>query len=166
MNKIARFFSVSPVKPLISDNTSELEKKYKRLKWSTFLAATFGYGMYYVCRLSLNVVKKPIVDEGIFSETELGIIGSVLFFTYAIGKFTNGFLADRSNINRFMTTGLLHWLIYVWDLPTHLSCLPFFGGLVVGFSLWELLRVWWGFPVGLVIKSVDLSMDFGLPAIT
>lgn len=55
----------------------------------------------------MNVVKKPIVDEGIFSETELGIIGSVLFFTYAIGKFTNGFLADRSNINRFMTTGLL-----------------------------------------------------------
>ena len=52
-------------------------------------------------------MKKPIVDEGIFSETELGIIGSVLFFTYAIGKFTNGFLADRSNINRFMTTGLL-----------------------------------------------------------
>ena len=47
---------------------------------------------------SLNVVKKPIVEEGIFSETELGIIGAVLFFTYAIGKFTNGFLADRSNI--------------------------------------------------------------------
>ena len=30
-----------------------------------------------------------------------------IVFTYAIGKFTNGFLADRSNINRFMTTGLL-----------------------------------------------------------
>ena len=53
------------------------------------------------------MVKKPIVEEGIFSETELGIIGSVLFFTYAIGKFTNGFLADRSNIRRFMSTGLL-----------------------------------------------------------
>ena len=71
------------------------------------LSATLGYGMYYVCRLSLNVVKKPIVEEGIFSETELGIIGSVLFFTYAVGKFTNGFLADRSNIKRFMSTGLL-----------------------------------------------------------
>ena len=54
-------------------------------KWSTFLSATLGYGLYYVCRLSLNVVKKPIVNEGVFSETELGIIGSVLFFTYAIG---------------------------------------------------------------------------------
>lgn len=75
-------------------------------KWSTFLSATLGYGLYYVCRLSLNVVKKPIVNEGVFSETELGIIGSVLFFTYAIGKFTNGFLADRSNINRLMSTGL------------------------------------------------------------
>lgn len=108
-----------------------------------FLAATFGYGMYYVCRLSLNVMKKPIVDEGIFSETELGIIGSVLFFTYAIGKFTNGFLADRSNINRFMTTGLLVTALVnlCLDLPTHLSCLPFFGESVVGSSLWELLRV-------------------------
>ena len=47
------------------------------------------------------------IEEGIFSETELGIIGAVLFFTYAVGKFTNGFLADRSNINRFMSTGLL-----------------------------------------------------------
>ena len=45
---------------------------------ATFLSATIGYGTYYVCRLSLNVIKKPIVDNGVFSETELGIIGSVL----------------------------------------------------------------------------------------
>lgn len=89
------------------ESLTEQKLRLKRLQWSTFLAATFGYGLYYVCRLSLNVVKKPIVDEGIFSETELGIIGAVLFFTYAVGKFTNGFLADRSNINRFMATGLL-----------------------------------------------------------
>ena len=35
------------------------------------------------------------------------IIWNFLFFSYAVGKFTNGFLADRSNINRFMSTGLL-----------------------------------------------------------
>ena len=35
------------------------------------------------------------------------ILSLIHIFTYAIGKFTNGFLADRSNINRFMTTGLL-----------------------------------------------------------
>ena len=108
LKHLINFYKVSSPGPCNGDvMSSSGKRRLKYLQWSTFLSATFGYGMYYVCRLSLNVVKKPIVDEGIFSETELGIIGSVLFFTYAVGKFTNGFLADRSNINRFMTTGLL-----------------------------------------------------------
>lgn len=117
LKHIINFYRVSQPKPCnggaLSDSLvsgasqSDEKRRLRRLQWSTFLSATVGYGMYYVCRLSLNVVKKPIVDEGIFSETELGIIGAVLFFTYAVGKFTNGFLADRSNINRFMSTGLL-----------------------------------------------------------
>ncbi len=107
LKNIINFYRVSQPKLCNEESLSEPKRRLKRLQWSTFLAATLGYGMYYVCRLSLNVVKKPIVDEGVFSETELGIIGAVLFFTYAVGKFTNGFLADRSNINRFMSTGLL-----------------------------------------------------------
>lgn len=107
LKNIINFYRVSQPKPCNEGSLSEQKQRLKRLQWSTFLAATLGYGMYYVCRLSLNVVKKPIVDEGVFSETELGIIGAVLFFTYAVGKFMNGFLADRSNINRFMSTGLL-----------------------------------------------------------
>ena len=86
--------------------TSE-DKRYTRLRWQVFLSATVGYGIYYVCRLSLNVVKKPIVDSGTLTETELGIIGSALFITYAVGKFVNGFLADRVNVRRFMSLGLL-----------------------------------------------------------
>ena len=107
LKNIINFYRVSQPKPCNEGSLSEQKQRLKRLQWSTFLAATLGYGMYYVCRLSLNVVKKPIVDEGVISETELGIIGAVLFFTYAVGKFMNGFLADRSNINRFMSTGLL-----------------------------------------------------------
>ena len=151
MNKIIRFFSVSPAKPLISDNVSEIEKRYKRLKWSTFLAATVGYGMYYVCRLSLNVVKKPIVDEGIFSETELGIIGAVLFFTYALGKFTNGFLADRSNINRFMATGLL-----VTALVN--LCLGFVNSFILFAILWGISG--WFQSMGAASCVVGLSRWF------
>lgn len=106
IRQLINFYKVSSPRPCdTSDDTGG--RRLRRLQWSVFLSATFGYGLYYVCRLSLNVVKKPIVEEGIFSETELGIIGSVLFFTYAMGKLTNGFLADRSNINRFMSTGLL-----------------------------------------------------------
>ena len=73
---------------------------------SSFLAATIGYSLYYVCRTSLNVVKEPILASDALNATQLGAIGSTLLFAYAIGKFVNGFLADHSNIKRFMATGL------------------------------------------------------------
>jgi OPA family sugar phosphate sensor protein UhpC-like MFS transporter len=61
------------------------------------LAITLGYGLIYTCRLALGVVKKPLIDAGVFSPSELGLIGSALFYTYAIGKLTNGFLSDHAN---------------------------------------------------------------------
>ena len=104
--KMIKYFKKSAP---VSITKSEAEQKsyYKKLKWQVFISATLGYGLYYVCRLSLNVIKKPIVDAGVLTESELGIIGSTLFFAYAIGKFTNGFISDHSNIRRFMATGLL-----------------------------------------------------------
>ncbi|MBD5196464.1 MAG: MFS transporter [Bacteroides sp.] len=83
------------------------QSKFKNIRLATFISATCGYALYYVCRLSMNIVRKPIVDDGLFTETELGIIGSCLFFVYAVGKMANGFLADRCNARRFMATGLL-----------------------------------------------------------
>lgn len=85
----------------------EQQKRCKQLKWQVFISATIGYSLFYVCRLSLSVIKKPLVDTGVLNESELGMVGSALFFSYAIGKLTNGFLADRSNIKRFMSTGLI-----------------------------------------------------------
>jgi len=85
---------------------NERKKYLNRLRWGVFLSATLGYGLYYVCRLCLNVVKNPLVKAGVLTESQLGIIGSALFFSYAAGKFVNGFLADRVNIRRFMATGL------------------------------------------------------------
>ena len=83
------------------------EKLFKVFGFQTFLAGTIGYSLYYVCRTSLNVVKKPILDSGMLDASQLGLIGSVLLFAYAIGKFVNGFLADHCNIKRFMATGLI-----------------------------------------------------------
>ena len=53
------------------------------------------------------MVKNPIIDSGMLDASQLGLIGSVLLFAYAIGKFVNGFLADHCNIKRFMATGLV-----------------------------------------------------------
>ena len=148
---ILNFYRVSKARPCSFASPEEQRKKMTYYKWSTFLSATLGYGMYYVCRLSLNVVKKPIVEEGVFSETELGIIGSVLFFTYAIGKFTNGFLADRSNINRFMSTGLL-----VTALVN--LCLGFVNSFILFAVLWGISG--WFQSMGAASCVVGLSRWF------
>lgn len=106
IHKIRKYFAPLPEKELINDKTLA-DKKYKTSKRNVFLSAMFGYAFFYVCRLSLSVIKKPLVDAEIFDPTQLGQIGSALFFSYAIGKLVNGFLSDHLNVNKFISIGLL-----------------------------------------------------------
>ena len=102
------FFGISAPAPLRTDLDEAGQKRlHKSLAFQSFIAGTLGYSLYYVCRTSLNVMKKPILDSGMLDATQLGIIGSALLFAYAIGKLINGFIADHCNIKRFMATGLL-----------------------------------------------------------
>ena len=84
----------------------KVDKTYKRLRFQSFLAGTFGYALYYVCRLSMGVMKQPLIDAGLLNATQLGIIGACLYWAYAVSKLISGFLADGSNIKRFMATGI------------------------------------------------------------
>ena len=103
-----KFYGISEPAPLRADLDEQGQKKFHRsLALQSFVAGTLGYSLYYVCRTSLNVMKKPILDSGMLDATQLGIIGSALLFAYAIGKLVNGFIADHCNIKRFMATGLL-----------------------------------------------------------
>jgi MFS transporter, OPA family, sugar phosphate sensor protein UhpC len=85
----------------------EVDRLYRRHRLRIMVAITIGYGVAYTCRLALSVVKKPLIDGGIFSAEQLGIIGSAIFYTYAFGKLTNGFLADHANLRLFFATGVL-----------------------------------------------------------
>ena len=99
----AKSASVDPRDP----TDPAVQRELRRRRWSAFLAITFGYGFYYVCRLSFSVAKKSMADAGVFNAEELGLIGSAVFFAYGIGKLVNGLLADRVNTRKFMATGLL-----------------------------------------------------------
>lgn len=82
------------------------DRCYRKLRMQTFLTVTFGYALYYVCRLSMGVMKQPLIDAGLLNATQLGIIGACLYWMYAVGKLVNGFLVDNSNVKRFMALGL------------------------------------------------------------
>ena len=88
-------------------DSDRVDETWRKKRFQAFLAGTFAYALYYVCRLSMGVMKQPLIDAGLLSATQLGIVGACLYWCYAVGKFVNGFLADGSNIKRFMATGLI-----------------------------------------------------------
>lgn len=107
-SSIRSFYAISaPAAERVDPESPEGRRYYRRLSLQTFVAATLGYGMYYVCRTSLNVMKKPILDSGLLDAAQLGVVSSALLFAYAAGKFVNGFVCDYCNIRRFMATGLV-----------------------------------------------------------
>jgi len=103
---IAKFFLTGPDAVPLTD-AAETKHKYRRSRISVFLSITLGYAMYYVIRQGFAVVKKPLLEAGLFDPLQIGAIGSVFFVTYMVGKCVNGFLADRLNIKRFLALGLL-----------------------------------------------------------
>ena len=121
---------------------SEVDGTYRRLRTRTFWGVTVAYTLYYVCRMTLGVVKQPLIDGGVLTAGQLGIIGSAFYFVYAVGKFLNGFIADYCNIRRFMAVGigisalmnLILGLLGQWNWPAGLLLAVF--SLLWGINGW------------------------------
>ncbi|HNS72839.1 MAG TPA: MFS transporter [bacterium] len=142
-----RFFATGPDAPRLTDQ-DEIDRRYRRQRLSVMLAITLTYGIAYTCRLGLSVVKKPLIDGGIFSAEQLGLIGSGIFYGYAFGKLVNGFLADHANIKKFLATGIL--MSALINIAMGWSTL-----LWVWVALWALNGWFQGFgaPAGIVSLS-------------
>ena len=141
MSILSFFRNSAPSAPFTGDDAARM-KLYKKLRFQSFIAGTVGYSLYYVCRTSLNVVKKPILESGALDATQLGIIGSALLFAYAIGKFVNGFLSDHSNIKRFMAAGLC--VSAVANLLVGALGFANGGGMVGNMTLFIVFAEMWG----------------------
>ena len=106
MKNILRWFATGPNSVPLTD-VGQIRRIFENRRRRLFLWLIIGYGFFYTCRLSLSVAKKPMLDEGVLSVEQMGIIGALLLFVYAFGKFFNGFLADWANIRRFLSVALL-----------------------------------------------------------
>ena len=73
MNRISRFYRISAPAPAREMDEAARDKYYRRLRMQAFIAATLGYSLYYVCRTSLNVMKKPILDSGSLDASQLAL---------------------------------------------------------------------------------------------
>lgn len=125
---LQRFKSAPPIRK-ITDQT-KIDSLYRewriRMMYSTFI----GYAIFYFCRKNISIALPAIGSDLGFSNMQLGLLGSVLYITYGIGRFFNGVLADKANPKYFMTTGLV--LTAVANILFGMSS-----------SLWA-LAVYWG----------------------
>ena len=151
MNAILRAFAPGPEAPRIAD-PGVVDRLYRSNRVRVMLAITIGYALIYMCRLAIGIVKKPLIDGGIFTPAELGTIGSALFYTYAVGKLTNGFLADHANLRRFLA------LAFVLTALCNIA-MGFATSLVVATVIWG-LNGWFqsfGAPGGAVALTAWFS---------
>lgn len=125
-------FATGPDLPVRTD--VNVDAAYRRHRLSIIIAITAGYAVSYTCRLALNVVKKPLIDGGIFTASDLGTIGSALFYSYAAGKLINGFISDHANAKRFMALGL--FFSALCNLAMGFSSTVFVATLVWGINGW------------------------------
>ncbi|MBP2635422.1 MAG: major facilitator superfamily 1 [Firmicutes bacterium] len=101
-----KVFSTGQDKPPMSADSSVIAKEFSKRRWQVFTSITLGYALFYVLRLNFSVIKKPLMSAGILNAQQLGLMGSVFFITYGLGKFINSFLADRMNNKKFFALGL------------------------------------------------------------
>ena len=105
-NKILQFFKAGENQSQLVDQ-NKIDSQYSKYRKEVLASIIVLYGFGYTCRLALSVVKKPLIDSGLFSIGDLGLVGSAYFYGYALGKFFNGFFADYANVRRFFTFGLI-----------------------------------------------------------
>ena len=86
--------------------TQEEYKKFSKNAWIVLLAFSVLYCFLYCGRLNLQYTMPAMMEEEGWTELDLGILSSVLFWTYGIGHLFNGRLGEIFGVNRFIVAGM------------------------------------------------------------
>lgn len=147
LSSIVNFYKEPPAKEVIADE-NKIKKDYTHWRMRMFYSCFIGYTTFYLCKKNIAVALPGLSQEFHYSNTELGLLGSSLYLTYAIGKFVNGVLADRSDVRKFLPTALImsaianfcFLLSSLFITPGHTT----FFGLPTGTVLLWLFAFFWG----------------------
>lgn len=77
-------------------------EKYSTLIFSACFAA---YTASYIGRINFSAALADIVESGLFTKSQAGIIGSAFFFVYGAFQIINGFLGDKLSPFKMIITG-------------------------------------------------------------
>ena len=87
-------------RPGVLFGLTSVQTRLVMLAWVTYAAFYFG-------RVNLAPVITSLQSDLGWSKTEIGLLGTVFFWTYGIGQLINGSLGDRVGARGFITFGLV-----------------------------------------------------------
>ena len=86
---------------------NKIDPTYRRLRWQVFAGIFFGYAAYYFVRANFDLAQKGLIEAGMYTKAELGVIGTAAGLAYGLSKFFMATISDRSNPRVFLPFGLL-----------------------------------------------------------
>jgi len=182
------FKQTPPAKNIITDERL-IQKTYKYWRIRMFVGMYFGYVVFYFTRKNISPAISLFSEQLNIDIIELGLLGSVFYIVYGIGKFISGLLADRANIRVFMSSGLFvastihlffgylnsfYLLIFFWGLNgafQSMAAPAVYKGLVFWYSPKERATKWtlWSsshtagtFFIGLIVAGIISLYQKGL----
>jgi len=143
---IMNFYQEPPVgKPIVDKKV--IDSTYSNWRLRIFLSMFFGYVIFYLCRKNISVALPAMQESLNFSKTELGLLGSSLYLTYALGKFINGIIADNTNAKKVLPTALfisalanILFVVCAYTIPA--EPISVFGLPPFSILLWSLAFFW------------------------
>lgn len=83
-------------------------KEQSKLKASAavFWVCYLAYVAVYLARLNLSAASAALESLGVADKSQIGILGSIFFICFSVGRLVNGYLGDRIEAKYFMVTGL------------------------------------------------------------
>ncbi len=92
-------------------------------QWRVILCSMIGYSMFYFVRKNFSFAMPVLNEQYGISNTNFGIILSLVGIIYGVSKFLNGFIADRFNARWHMVIGLSVCVLlnFLFGWSDHLS---------------------------------------------
>lgn len=66
-----------------------------------------AYSSLYIARMNFSVVSVLFEETGVLNKTQIGWIGSIFAFSYAIAKIPGGYIGDRKPAHKVIICGLV-----------------------------------------------------------
>lgn len=84
-----------------------VSKEYKYWRLRIFYAMFIGYVCFYLTRKSFTFIMPTLMVDLGLNKAQLGLLGTILYLSYAMSKFVSGVMSDQSNPRFFMAFGLI-----------------------------------------------------------